>query len=135
MKIAKYFVVGGVSAVIDIAIFSLLTYLLSVHYLAAGASGFVIATLVNYALGVRFVFTSGVRFGRRTEVAAVFAVSLVGLLVHQTVLWAGVEMVGLHSFISKLCASASAFFWNYGARSRLVFPEPKKAATSDCGRH
>lgn len=62
MKVVRYFVVGGVCAAIDITIFSVLTYVLAVHYLVSGAAGFLIATAVNYLLGIRFVFRSGTRF-------------------------------------------------------------------------
>ena len=44
MQIVRYFFVGGVAAVVDIAVFAALINLLGMHYLVAGMAGFLLAT-------------------------------------------------------------------------------------------
>jgi putative flippase GtrA len=90
-------------------------------YLRVAAGTFVLATLVNYVLSVRFVFVSGLRFRRRYEIALVFLVSGIGLALNQAILWACVEFAGLGLLVSKLAATAVVFSWNYLSRRHFIF--------------
>jgi putative flippase GtrA len=118
---ARYFVVGGICACVDIGLFMLFAKGLGLPYLRVGAGTFIIATLLNYFLSVRFVFVSGHRFTRRWEVALVFLVSAMGLAVNSGVLWFGVEVMRFGLLLSKLAATGVVFFWNYFARRVLIF--------------
>ena len=120
-RVARYFVVGGVAAVVDIGLFMLFAKGLGLPYLRVAAATFVVATLVNYWLSIRFVFVSGARFRRRWEVALVFAVSAVGLALNQAILALSVERLGAGLLAAKLLATGMVFFWNYFARRVLVF--------------
>jgi putative flippase GtrA len=119
--VARYFVVGGVAAVVDIGLFMLFAQALGFPYLRVAPATFVIATLVNYWLSIRFVFVSGARFRRRWELALVFVVSAVGLLLNQAILALAVEELGAALLLAKLLATGMVFFWNYFARRVLVF--------------
>ena len=126
VRVARYFVVGGVAACVDFSLYVILAIGLSIGYLIAGATGFVLATVVNYLLSIRFVFESGVRFSRWSEVSAVFAVSAVGLLIHQIVLYICVEWFDAHLLTAKVVATGLVFLWNYLARARYVFSPPER---------
>ena len=119
--ISRYFVVGGVATCVDVGLFMLFAQWMGLPYLRVAACTFVVATLVNYLLSVRFVFVSGLRFGRRSEIALVFLVSGIGLALNQAILFAAVEFGGLPLLVSKLSATAIVFFWNYLARRHFVF--------------
>jgi putative flippase GtrA len=121
MKVVRYFFVGAVAAAVDIGLFALFVHGFGLDYLAVGAVTFVLATSVNYALSVRVVFRSGVRFSRRQEIALVFAVSALGLALNQLVLFVGVTRFALPPVLAKVMATAAVFFWNYGARAHFVF--------------
>ena len=120
-RIARYFVVGGVAACVDIGLFMLFAQYFGLPYLRVSAASFVVATLVNYLLSIRFVFVSGQRFRRRWEVALVFLVSGIGLVLNQAILAFCVESLKLSLLFSKLAATGVVFFWNYFARRVLVF--------------
>jgi len=120
-NIVRYFVVGGVCALVDLGILMLFAQVLGYPYLRVSAASFLIATLLNYFLSVRFVFVSGLRFHKRWEVVLVFVVSAVGLGLNQLILALCVEQVGLNLFFSKVTATGCVFFWNYFARRVLVF--------------
>jgi putative flippase GtrA len=120
-RFARYFVVGGISACVDIGLFMLFARGLDLPYLRVAACTFVVATLVNYVLSVRYVFVSGQRFSRRWELGLVYAVSAVGLVLNGVILWLGVETLALPLLAAKLAATGSVFFWNYFARRYLVF--------------
>lgn len=120
-RLASYVVVGGLSACVDLSLFFAAVYLLDVHYLVAGMVGFVIATLVNYLLCQHYIFRNPGRFGPRGRVFGVYVVSGIGLLLHQVILYALVDVAAIHVVISKLAASALVFFWNYSGRAYFVF--------------
>ena len=119
--LGRYFLVGGAAAVVDIGLFVLFAQHFGMPYLRVAAASFVIATLVNYWLSIRFVFVSGQRFRRRWEMALVFAVSLVGLGINAAILWLCVESGHFHLLFAKLTATGTVFFWNFLARRLLVF--------------
>ena len=89
--------------------------------LVTGGAGFLLATRVNYVLSVRHVFAAGVRFSRRRELLAVYAVSAVGLLWHQAALYAGVELLAMNVYPAKIGAIALVLFWNFVLRKHFVF--------------
>jgi putative flippase GtrA len=113
--------VGGVAACVDIGLFMFFAQYMGLPYLRVSAASFVVATLVNYLLSIRFVFVSGQRFRRRWEVALVFLVSAIGLVLNQAILAFSVESLKLSLLLSKLAATGVVFFWNYFARRVLVF--------------
>ena len=128
----RYFWVGACAALLDLAFFVLFHNLLGLNYLAVGVAGFVLATLLNYLLSIRWVFTSGARFGRGMEITSVYVVSLVGLALHAFVLYAAVESLALPPLLAKLLAIGLVFFWNYSARRYFVFaPKGQRDHCSD----
>ena len=118
----KYFIVGGLCAVIDWSLFALLLYVMDLHYLLAGAIAFIIATGVNYLLSVKFVFGTG-RRGRSERVALIYAVSLVAIGFNLAVLMIGIDVFQAHEMVSKFFATGIAVFWNFLARYYFVFKD------------
>lgn len=113
--------VGGVAAIVDFVIFAVFAKWLGFNYLVVGAAGFIIATGLNYLLSIRYVFESGVRFGKQQEISLVFLVSFVALGINQLVLYTGIGVLGWEMLLTKILATGSVFFWNFGLRSRYVF--------------
>ena len=128
MRIIRYAAVGASAAAVDFLIFAVFAKLLGFNYLLVGAVGFIIATTINYFLSIRFVFESGVRFGFHKEITLVFLISFTALGVNQAVLYVGIGILGWEMLLTKICATGSVFFWNFGARSQFIFrPLEKKA--------
>ena len=121
MIIARYFLVGGAAATVDFAVFALLLKVLEWHWFWSSAASFVLATAFNYVLSVIFVFTSGVRFGKRVEIGLVFLVSALGLAMNQFAMWIAFEQLGVHVFVAKVMATGAVFFWNFGIRRYFIF--------------
>ena len=119
--LGRYFFVGGAAACVDIGLFWLFARELGLPYLRVATASFVLATLVNYWLSIRFVFVSGQRFRRRWEMAMVFVVSAAGLGFNAGILWLCVELAHLDLLVAKLVATGVVFFWNYFARRALIF--------------
>jgi putative flippase GtrA len=121
MRIVRYFFVGGAAAVVDISLFSIFASYLGWPWIPVSVATFIIATLINYFLSIRFVFESGTRHKKHVEVIGVFVVSILALLVNQLVLYLAIEFVGLHLILSKVIATGAVFFWNYYGRRKFVF--------------
>jgi putative flippase GtrA len=127
MKIAKYFVVGGMAAVVDIGLFYLGAGVAGWNYLIVGTVSFTLATWVNYVISVRVVFQSGARFSRHHELLLVFLVSCAGLAINQAILYACISRLSIAILPAKLVATGGVFLWNYLLRSRFVFASPSRA--------
>ncbi len=126
-RMYRYFFAGGVAAVVDLSIFGLFTLWLGFNYLLIAGVGFVIGTAVNYWLCVRYIFKSGARFGRHGEIAGVFLVSGIGLILLELILYALVDKFGLHLLLAKILAMGLLFFWNFSVRNFYIFSGPGNA--------
>ena len=116
---------GAAAACVDIGLFLLFAKTFGLPYLRVAAGTFLVATLVNYLLGVRFVFVSGRRFPRRWEISLVYVASGVGLALNQLILALCVEGAGFDLLPAKLTATGTVFFWNYLARRLFIFGAPR----------
>lgn len=127
-RLLRYFIVGGVAAIVDFLLFALLVQMTGWPWFWGGLVSFSLATAVNYVLSIRFVFSSGARFVRRQhEILLVFLVSLAGLGVNQAVLWFCIEKLSVNALIAKIIGTGIVFFWNYFSRRNFIF---RKAAST-----
>lgn len=116
----RYFLAGGFCALLDWGLFALFLYVLTVHYIAAGALSFVIATGVNYVVSAYFVFGAS-RRGARQAIVLVYAVSAVGIAINLAVLTVSIDLLGLHPMLAKMIASGIAVVWNFLTRYFYIF--------------
>jgi len=115
-----YLFVGGLSALIEWAVFFGSVTLFDLHYAVAIFVAFVVATFNNWFLSSKLIFRSS---GRSTgeEFLLVYLVSGFGLLINFMVTAASIELLGMGLMIAKICGTGSAFVWNYAARQFFVF--------------
>ena len=121
MKIVRYFFVGGISAIIDICLFTIFAGYFKFLWFIVSVITFIIATLVNYFLSIRFVFKSGSRYKKHHEILGVFIVSTLALLLNQLFLFLFIEKLNIHLLISKCLTTCILFLFNYFGRKRFVF--------------
>jgi putative flippase GtrA len=121
MLIVRYFFVGSVSAAVDIGLFAIFAGYFGLTWWKVSIITFGLATFINYILSVRFVFESGVRHNKRTEVAAVYAVSLFGLVVNQLALYILISFLFWNLVAAKIFATGMVFLWNYFSRKYFIF--------------
>lgn len=121
MKIVRYFFVGGISAIIDLSLFAIFAGYFKFPWAIVSVVAFIIATLVNYFLSIRFAFKSGSRYKKHHEILGVFMVSTLALLFNQMFLYLFIEKINLHLVISKCLTTGMLFLWNYFGRKKFVF--------------
>jgi len=120
-KFIRYFIIGGIAALTNMAIFFIFAKILRFNYLAVGALAFIVATFVNYILSVKYVFKSGIRFSKQKELFWVYVVSIIGLIENEVILYLLASILHIEIMISQVIAVGAVFFWNYIARNSFVF--------------
>lgn len=123
LKIVRYFFVGGSAAILDSTIFYVFVKIFYFNYIIVGAIGFIIATYVNYFLGVKFVFNYSAKFSRKMEIMTIYIISGFGLILHLTILYFFIDVFFFEKMLSKITAIGLVFFWNYLARKNFVYKE------------
>lgn len=112
----KFGVVGAIAFVIDYGLLALLTELFGVNYLISATVSFTVSVAFNYAASMRYVFTHKEGMSRRREFVIFVVLSVIGLLINNACMWAGVELLGVHYLLTKIVATAVVMVWNFVTR-------------------
>ncbi|MDO4590080.1 MAG: GtrA family protein [Slackia sp.] len=115
-QIMKFGAVGAVAFVIDYGLLAALTEIFGVNYLVSATISFTASVVFNYAASMRYVFTHKEDMSRRREFVIFVVLSIIGLLINNACMWAGVELLGLHYLIVKIFATAVVMVWNFVTR-------------------
>ena len=119
LQFFRFFFVGGTAFIIDFSIYVLLCYF-NVNYLIAAAIAFFISVIANYILSTSWVFNQSQIENRAVEFNIFLAISIVGWIFTEILLYLFVDIINFDLITSKIIASFLVLFWNFGAR-RLMF--------------
>ncbi len=118
----KFLILGAVSTLVDYALFWVLISL-HVEYVLAIILGYSAGLIVNFYVGRKYIFTSGIKVEKaHSEFIRVVIIAIFGLLIN-------IAVVKLFSFYlynidplySRVIAIGIAFFWNFAARKIFVY--------------
>ena len=112
----KFGVVGVIAFVIDYRLLALLTELFGINYLVSATISFTASVVFNYVASMRYVFTHKEGMSRRREFVIFVVLSVIGLLINNGCMWAGVELLGVHYLLTKIVATAIVMIWNFVTR-------------------
>lgn len=118
---AKYVAASAGALALDFGVYSGLIRLAGVHYLVAGAVGFLLGLGVVYVLSTRWVFAFRRVEDRGAEFAVFAAIGLAGLALNQVILYVAVEWFRLGYELAKAVAAGLGFCFNFGTRKLLLF--------------
>jgi putative flippase GtrA len=116
-KFLKYFVTGGISAVIDVCVFAMLTGHRG-SLVMASITSFIVAAIANYLMTSKFVFHKSLTF---SNFGVFLVAATVGLAVNLGVTLVGAVFIGLTPTFSKICGIAIAFLVNFQLNARVTF--------------
>ena len=112
----KFGVVGVIAFVIDYGLLAPLTELFGINYLVSATISFTASVVFNYVASMRYVFTHKEGMSRRREFVIFVVLSVIGLLINNGCMWAGVELLGVHYLLTKIVATAIVMIWNFVTR-------------------
>lgn len=112
----KYFVSGGIAAIVEILSFKLLMHFSNV--MTSGLISFLIALIVNYVISSNYVF--------RKEISILYFVRFsagawVGFLINMSALYVFSVELGIFPIYSKILAIGMAFVFNFLINAIFVF--------------
>lgn len=113
-------IVGILCFAIDYGLMVFFTDFCNINYLLSCAMAFIISTIVNYVLSMRFVFKSANDMRKRTEFIFFVAMSSFGLVLTEILMLLFVEKIGIHYMLSKIAVTAMVMVYNFVTR-KLVF--------------
>lgn len=119
-QVIKFAIAGAAGAVIEIGLFIFLEDIAGMHYLAANLIAITVAILVNYLISHKWVFESG-RHSKPVEFMAFVFLSILVVLLNQTLMWTFVDQFALDSKLSKVAAIVIVAVFNFVAKKYLVF--------------
>ena len=122
-QLRNFVIVGCTVTLLDFIMLHLFVERAEMWYLAAAALAFIISTVINYLLSMRFVFKG--REGRdKKEEFTVFAIlNLIGLGLTTLLMWLLVDKAHLYYMFAKVFTSATVMFWSFF--SRKIFLEQR----------
>jgi putative flippase GtrA len=105
----------------DVTVLWALVHFLSWGYLSAASTSFMVGAVVAYQISTVIVFKQHRLTNRKAEFAAFVVIGGAGLVVNATVIFIGVNMLGLHYLIAKCVAAGFTFTCNFVARRQILF--------------
>lgn len=121
VQLFRYFVVSGLSLVIDFCTLFLFTDLLRIHYLASSVLSYSIGLLINYYISVNWVFASRTYGDRRKEFTIFAAIGIAGLGINTLVMWVCTGLFSLYYLAARVISAAIGYTWKYVARRLILF--------------
>ena len=116
----KFGVVGVIAFFIDYGLLAFCTEILHLNYLVSATIGFTVAVVFNYIASMRYVFTHKEDMSRRREFVIFVVLSIIGLILNNALMWAGVELLNIHYLVVKLFATVVVAIWNFVSRKLLL---------------
>jgi putative flippase GtrA len=131
IQFLRYAVVGGIAAVVDVAVFHITANGFGFSWLAAKSLSFICGLMVNYFLSRQWVFNKKERNFYK-EVIPFSVIGVIGLLISFLILYILIDLKVMSMMLpllsgelKKTAANAVAIFlvlfWNFIARKKIVF--------------
>lgn len=90
------------------------------HYFASSAVSFTVSVIVNYILSMRFVFTGKEDMTKAQEMVIFVALSMIGLVMNQMIMWFAVEYLGMFYAVAKIFSTMLVTTYNFISRKRFL---------------
>ena len=120
LQFFRFIFVGGTAFLIDFFIYIGLVEFVGLNYLISAAIAFFISVLANYYLSTSWVFNQSQIENRALEFNIFLAISIVGLIFTEILLYLFTDICSINYIWSKIIASILVLFWNFSAR-RVMF--------------
>lgn len=120
LQFCKFGLVGTLCFGIDYGLMLFLTEIARMEYFASSAVSFVVSVVVNYILSMRYVFEGREGMRKVTEVLIFVALSVVGLVLNQMIMWIAVEFFHIFYALAKIFATLMVTTYNFISRKMFL---------------
>lgn len=120
----RFAAVGLSAFAIDYVLFMLL-HLLGMPYLIANIASYIIATIYNFVLSMRFVFSGKASQTRAQQFGIFLVLSAIGLVLNEVYLYVFVSLLTITPAISKVVATFLVTIFNF--ITRKLFLEDRRS--------
>lgn len=109
-------IVGIICFIIDYGLMIILTEVVGLTYLVSCALSFIISTIVNYILSMRFVFESKENVNKTVEFILFVIMSTIGLGLTELLMFLAVDKLNIYYMISKIVVTGIVMIYNFVTR-------------------
>ncbi|MGI6205614.1 MAG: GtrA family protein [Anaerovoracaceae bacterium] len=120
-KPLSYVIVGGGATVVEWGFYYFFSNILSIQYLISTVLAIIISTFSNWAFGRLLTFRNAEKQPVLKEIAKIYAISIVGLLMNMFLMWLLHGQLGLWDMAAKVIATGIVFVYNYLIRVLAVY--------------
>lgn len=109
-------IVGIICFIIDYGLMIILTEVVGLTYLVSCALSFIISTIVNYILSMRYVFESKENVNKTAEFILFVIMSTIGLGLTELLMFLAVGKLNIYYMISKIVVTGIVMIYNFVTR-------------------
>ena len=109
-------IVGIICFIIDYGLMIILTEVVGLTYLVSCALSFIISTIVNYILSMRYVFESKENVNKTVEFILFVIMSTSGLGLTELLMFLAVDKLNIYYMISKIVVTGIVMIYNFVTR-------------------
>ena len=109
-------IVGIICFIIDYGLMIILTEVVGLTYLVSCALSFIISTIVNYILSMRYVFESKENVNKTVEFILFVIMSTIGLGLTEFLMFLAVDKLNICYMISKIVVTGIVMIYNFVTR-------------------
>lgn len=89
------------------------------HYFASSAVSFTVSVIVNYILSMRLFYWKE-DMTKAQEMVIFVALSMIGLVMNQMIMWFAVEHLGMFYAVAKIFSTMLVTTYNFISRKRFL---------------
>ena len=114
-------IVGIICFIIDYGLMIILTEVVGLTYLVSCALSFIVSTIVNYILSMRFVFESKENVNKTVEFILFVIMSTIGLGLTELLMFLAVDKLNIYYMISKIVVTGIVMIYNFVTRRKKAY--------------
>lgn len=120
LRFLRFFVIGGVSGLIDLMLIYFLTNSIGIWYLYSGIISFIIVSIISFILHKKITFKNHDPYYYK-QYFKFFSVILIGIIINNGLLFIFTQFFGLWYIFSRILSSLIVMLWNYFNNIKRVF--------------